>query len=49
MIFVAEGERIELTHKASNRDTFAKGSLRAAQFLANKSPGIYKMKDVLGI
>jgi len=49
VVFAAEGERIELTHKASSRDTFAKGSLRAAQFLANKSPGIYKMKDVLGI
>jgi len=49
VIFAAEGERLELTHKASSRDTFANGSLRAAQFLAGKSPGFYKMKDVLDL
>jgi len=49
VVFAAEGERIELTHKASSRDTFAKGALRAAQFLAGKEPGIYTMKDVLEI
>ena len=49
VIFAAEGERIELTHKASSRDAFAKGALRAAVFLEGKQPGIYTMKDVLGI
>ena len=49
VIFAADGERIELTHKASSRDTFAKGTLRAVEFLADKGPGIYTMKDVLGI
>ena len=49
VVFAADGERIELTHKASSRNTFAKGALRATQFLAGKEPGIYTMKDVLGI
>ena len=49
VIFAAEGERIELTHKASSRDAFAKGALRAAVFLEGKQPGIYTMKNVLGI
>ena len=49
VIFAAEGERVELTHKASSRDAFAKGALRAAKFLANKSPALYSMKDVLEI
>ncbi|HET9959836.1 MAG TPA: 4-hydroxy-tetrahydrodipicolinate reductase [Polyangiaceae bacterium] len=41
------GERIELTHRASNRDLFARGALRAASFLAGKAPGRYTIKDVL--
>lgn len=49
VVFAVDGERIELTHKASSRDAFAKGALRAAQFLACKAPGIYTMKDVLGM
>ena len=49
VIFAADGERIELTHKASSRDAFAKGALRAAKFLMGKEPGIYTMKDVLGM
>ena len=47
--FIGLGERIELTHKAHSRDTFARGSLLAAKFIANAKPGIYEMKDVLGI
>lgn len=47
VIFATEGERIELTHKASSRDTFAKGALRAARFLQNSQSGLYSMQDVL--
>jgi 4-hydroxy-tetrahydrodipicolinate reductase len=43
-----DGERIELTHRASNRDVFAHGAIRAAKFLAGKPPGRYTIKDVLG-
>lgn len=49
VIFAAEGERVELVHKASNRDTFAHGALRAALYLAGKPAGLYAMADVLGI
>lgn len=49
VIFAAEGERVELTHKASSRDTFAKGAVRAVAFLADATPGLYDMQDVLGI
>ncbi len=49
VLFAGDGERIELVHRAHSRDTFAKGALRAAQFLAGKSPGFYTMDDVLGI
>jgi 4-hydroxy-tetrahydrodipicolinate reductase len=49
VIFAAEGERLELTHKASSRDTFARGALRAAQWVAGKKPGLYDMQDVLGL
>lgn len=49
VIFAADGERIELTHKASSRDTFAKGALRAVRFLQNASPGLYNMQNVLGL
>ncbi|NUQ77823.1 MAG: 4-hydroxy-tetrahydrodipicolinate reductase, partial [Polyangiaceae bacterium] len=41
------GERIELTHRATSRDLFARGALRAARFLAGKPPGRYSMADVL--
>lgn len=47
VIFAGEGERLELTHRASNRDVFVRGALRAAMFLAGKPPGLYSMKDVL--
>jgi 4-hydroxy-tetrahydrodipicolinate reductase len=49
VIFAADGERVELTHKASSRDTFANGALRAAQWVVGKNPGLYDMQDVLGL
>jgi 4-hydroxy-tetrahydrodipicolinate reductase len=49
VIFAAQGERVELTHKASSRDTFAQGSLRAALWLPNQPAGLYDMQDVLGL
>ncbi len=49
VLFAANGERLELTHKASSRDTFAIGALRAAQWVVGKKPGIYDMQDVLGL
>ena len=45
---LGEGERLELTHRASNRDLFAHGALRAARFLAGQKPGRYTIADVLG-
>ena len=47
--YAGSGERIELTHRASSRDTFANGSLRAAKWLASQEPGLYDMQDVLGL
>lgn len=47
VIFASNGERIELTHKASSRETFANGALRAAQWAVKQKPGIYDMQDVL--
>ncbi len=47
--FATGGERVELRHVATNRDTFARGALRAAAFLRGKKPGRYAMKDVLGL
>jgi 4-hydroxy-tetrahydrodipicolinate reductase len=49
VIFANDGERVELTHKASSRDTFANGALRAAQWLVRQKPGLYDMQDVLGL
>lgn len=49
VIFAANGERVELTHKASSRETFANGALRAAQWLVNQKAGLYDMQDVLGL
>lgn len=47
--FAALGERLELTHVATNRDTFVHGALRAAKWIAGRKPGRYGMTDVLGI
>jgi 4-hydroxy-tetrahydrodipicolinate reductase len=49
VIFAGMGERVELTHKASARETFAHGALRAAQWVAQQKPGLYDMQDVLGL
>jgi 4-hydroxy-tetrahydrodipicolinate reductase len=49
VIFANAGERLELTHKASSRDTFANGALRAALWVVKQKPGIYDMQDVLGL
>jgi 4-hydroxy-tetrahydrodipicolinate reductase len=47
--FAGGGERLELTHKASSRETFAGGALRAARWVVGKPPGLYSMEDVLGL
>ncbi|MEM8953972.1 MAG: 4-hydroxy-tetrahydrodipicolinate reductase [Verrucomicrobiota bacterium] len=49
VVFAANGERIELTHRASNRNTFATGAVRSARWLANQPPGLYDMQDVLNL
>jgi 4-hydroxy-tetrahydrodipicolinate reductase len=47
--FAGVGERIELSHRASDRMTFARGAMRAAQWIVGRSPGLYSMQDVLGL
>ena len=47
--FIGQGERIELTHRAHNRDNFARGALIAARFAAEAAPGLYDMQDLLGL
>jgi 4-hydroxy-tetrahydrodipicolinate reductase len=47
--FATLGERLELTHVATNRDTFVRGALRAASWLAGQKPGRYAIADMLGI
>lgn len=49
VIYAASGERVELTHKASSRETFARGSIRAAKWASQQAPGLYDMQDVLGL
>jgi 4-hydroxy-tetrahydrodipicolinate reductase len=49
VMFAAAGERLELSHRSFSRETYAAGALRAAQWLAGKKPGLYGMKDVLGL
>lgn len=49
VVFAADGERVEITHKASSRDTFARGALRAALWTASRPAGLYDMQDVLGL
>lgn len=48
VMFATAGERVEITHKATSRKTFASGAVRAAQWLASKETGLYDMQDVLG-
>ncbi|MDB5917243.1 MAG: 4-hydroxy-tetrahydrodipicolinate reductase [Massilia sp.] len=49
VLFAGDGERIEISHKSSSRVTYAHGALRAARFLADKTTGLYDMRDVLGL
>jgi 4-hydroxy-tetrahydrodipicolinate reductase len=49
VLFGGMGERLEVTHRASNRDTFANGALRAAEWVVKQPPGLYDMQDVLGL
>ncbi len=49
VMFLGYGERIEITHRATSRETFSRGALRAVKFVYNKEKGLYSMKDVLGI
>ena len=49
VMFAALGERVELTHKASDRGIFARGAVRAAQWVVTQPPGVYDMQDVLGL
>jgi 4-hydroxy-tetrahydrodipicolinate reductase len=49
VLFAGEGERIEISHKSSSRQSYAQGSLRAARFLQNQTAGLYDMQDVLGL
>jgi 4-hydroxy-tetrahydrodipicolinate reductase len=48
-LFAGSGERVEITHKAASRATFAHGALRAARFLAQQPRGLFDMQDVLGL
>lgn len=49
VLFAGKGERIEITHRAHSRDTFAAGAVRAARWVVGKKPGLYDMQDVLGL
>jgi len=49
VMFAADGERIEVSHKASSRLVFARGAVRAALWTKGRAPGLYSMRDVLGL
>lgn len=49
VVFAGDGERIELCHRADSREIFARGAVRAAQWAHGRKPGLYSMKDVLGL
>jgi 4-hydroxy-tetrahydrodipicolinate reductase len=49
VIFAGAGERLELTHRATNRAIYAKGAVRAARWVIGKPYGLYGMKEVLGL
>ena len=49
VVFATPGERVELTHQASSRETFANGALRAAQWVVNQAPGLFDMEHILGL
>jgi len=48
VMFVGHGERVELTHRASSREGFARGALRAAHWIVGRPAGLYSMEDVVG-
>ena len=48
VMFATDGERVEVTHKAQSRMTFAKGAVRAAKWIGDQKNGLYDMQDVLG-
>ena len=49
LIFAGLGERLELTHRATNRGIYSKGAVRAALWLVGRKPGLYGMNEVLGL
>ena len=49
VIFAGPSERVELTHRASSREIFARGAVRAAMWCEGRAPGLYSMRDVLGL
>ncbi|MBW2235853.1 MAG: 4-hydroxy-tetrahydrodipicolinate reductase [Deltaproteobacteria bacterium] len=49
VLFVGQGERLELTHRSATRDHFARGAVRAAAWVSGRAPGLYTMTDVLGL
>jgi 4-hydroxy-tetrahydrodipicolinate reductase len=49
VIFAGTGERVEISHRATSRNTFASGAIRAARFVAGRAPGLYGIDDVLGL
>jgi 4-hydroxy-tetrahydrodipicolinate reductase len=49
VFLVGDGERLEITHRAASREQFARGALRAAQWVVGRQPGLYEMSDVLGL
>ena len=49
MIFASDGERLELTHRATSRRIYAKGALRAARWAVGQKPGLYSMDDVVSL
>ena len=49
VLFAADGERVEITHKASSRAAFARGAIRAAKWLTDRQAGMFDMQDVLGL
>ena len=49
VFFLGQGDRIEITHRASSRETFGRGAVRAALWLHKRAPGLYDMRDVLGL
>jgi 4-hydroxy-tetrahydrodipicolinate reductase len=49
VMFITNGERLELTHRAHSRDALAKGAIEAAVWICSQSEGIYDMQDMLGL